>query len=351
MKYEKKVIAEMPKAYAIGAFDGSDAQSFVVATEKDGPIRRFALDGTSMETVTDGPGGVMTVMQTPGRGDQLLATYKFFSPNFGADDAAIVSYTRSADGAWKMVKLCELPYVHRFGVLKAADGREHLIACTIKTKCGPVKDDWRYPGAVWTAVLPSAVEELGDDGLELSLVASQQLQNHGFWVAPDRSFALVTTAAGVFRYVPPVKDGASWDVTCLVVQPTSDACMADLDGDGKDEIITLSAFHGDTLSVYKATEVPDRYELVWRDEVKHPFLHAIWSGKLAGEPAALIGNRRDKRELMRLEYSDGSYALEKIDEDRGPANCLVITDNAGNERIVAANRETDEVALYDVIAN
>ena len=83
MKYEKKVIAtDMPKCYAIGMLDVGDERSFVVATEKEGPIRRFALDGTPRENVCDGPGGVMTVMQTPGRTDQLMATYKFFSPNF-----------------------------------------------------------------------------------------------------------------------------------------------------------------------------------------------------------------------------------------------------------------------------
>ena len=36
-----------------------------------------------------------------------------------------------------------------------------------------------------------------------------------------------------------------------------------------------------------------------------------------------------------------------IDHDRGPANCWVSTDG-DTTRIIAANRETDEVALYDV---
>ena len=37
MQYSKKVIATMPKAYAIGMFDGEDARSFVIGVEKDGP--------------------------------------------------------------------------------------------------------------------------------------------------------------------------------------------------------------------------------------------------------------------------------------------------------------------------
>ncbi len=122
----------MPKCYALGMFEGEDTPSFLAAVEKDGPIRRFTLDGEPLETVAPGPGGVMTITQVPGRKDQFLATRKFFSPNFGGDDAAIASYTKQADGSWSEQILCDLPYVHRFGILKAVDGQLWIIACTIK---------------------------------------------------------------------------------------------------------------------------------------------------------------------------------------------------------------------------
>lgn len=350
MSYQKKVIAQMPKAYAIGAFHGEDADSFVVGVEKQGPVRRFALDGTPMETVAEGPGGVMTITQVPGRNDQLLATSEFFSPNFGGDSASIVSYTRQQDGSWSTAKLCDLPYVHRFGVLRGKDGALYLIACTIKSACREIKNDWLVPGAVWVAPLKGALENYGDaNQLPLQRLANQQVQNHGFWVSPDLSFALVSTAAGVFRYTPPAQDGDDWNVACLIVQPTSDICMADFDGDGKDEILTLSAFHGKTLSVFHETDVEDVYQLVWTDPVKRDFLHAIWGGELAGVPCAVVGNRKGTRDLLRVAYKDGSYEVEVIDTDRGPANCSVLTDQDGVQRIIAANRETDEVALYEMI--
>ncbi|WP_455137853.1 hypothetical protein [Thermophilibacter sp.] len=346
MQYTKKVIASMPKAYAIGTFDGADARSFVIGVEKDGPIRRFALDGTPMETVTEGPGGVMTVTQVPGRDDQLLATTEFFSPNFGADTAGIACYTRGADGTWSSHRICDLPYVHRFGLLTGADGQLWLIACTIKSACRQVKNDWLTPGAVYVAKLG---DDLATATVEPTLLTGCQLQNHGFWYAPDHSFALVSTAAGVFRYTPPATADGAWDVRCLIVQPTSDICMVDFDGDGKDEILTLSAFHGDTLSVWHETEVEDTYQKVWEDPEKRDFLHAIWSGELAGEKCAIVGNRKAGRDLLRVYYADGAYQLEVIDHDRGPANCWVIDDD-GQARVIAANRETDEVALYDVTA-
>ncbi|MCI6273193.1 MAG: hypothetical protein MR611_00815 [Coriobacteriaceae bacterium] len=350
MEFTKKVIAEMPKAYAVGAFDGPDARSFVVGVEKDGPIRRFALEGTAMETVAEGPGGVMTVTQVPGRDDQLLATCEFFSPNFGGDTAHIRTYTRAADGTWDSTKLCDLPYVHRFGLLTGADGQLWLIACTIKGACRQIKNDWQRPGAVWAAPLDGCLEDHDDaNQIELTELAGCQLQNHGFWVAPDRSYALISTAAGVFRYMPPVVTGDPWDVACLIVQPTSDICVADFDGDGKDEILTLSSFHGDTLSIWHAGAASDTYERVWEDPEKRPFLHAIWSGELGGTVCAVVGNRKGGRDLLRVFYADGSYQVEAIDHDRGPANCLVTMDESGTQRVVAANRETDEVALYELV--
>jgi hypothetical protein len=337
----------MPKVYAISMFEGSDANSFVVGVEKDGPIRRFALDGAPMETVAEGPGGVMTITQVPGRGDQLLATSKFFSPNFGADDAKIVSYTRAEDGAWKESTLCDLPYVHRFGLLKGADGQLWVIACTIKSACRQIKNDWLTPGAVWAAPLVGNAEDYNDEHqLPLVKVSCQQLQNHGFYVSDDKTFALVTTAAGVFRYTPPAKPGDDWDVACLIVQPTSDVTACDLDGDGKDELVTISAFHGDTLAVWHEGDVEDTYVKVWEAEKKYNFLHAIWSGSLEGEKCAVVGNRRDDRDLMRLHHVDGSYELEVVDHDFGPANCWAFSDG-GHDHIIAANRETDELALYD----
>ena len=344
MQYSKKVIASMPKAYAIGMFDGEDAKSFVIGVEKDGPIRRFALDGTPMETVTEGPGGVMTITQVPGRKDQLLATSEFFSPNFGSDTAGIVSYTRAADGTWSSHRICDLPYVHRFGVLTGADGQLWLIACTIKGACRKIKNDWLTPGAVYVAKLGDHLET---ETVELTELSGCQLQNHGFWTNADHTLALVSTAAGVFRYVPPATADGDWSVSCLIVQPTSDICVADFDGDGHDEILTLSAFHGDTLSVWHETENEDTYAKVWEDPEKRDFLHAIWSGEIYGDPCAVIGNRKGGRDLFRVHYADGSYQLEMIDHDRGPANCWVLTDGDVT-RVIAANRETDEVALYDV---
>lgn len=348
MKYRKKVLAQMPKCYALAMFKGADVPSFVAGVEKEGPIRRFALNGDLLETVAEGPGGVMTLTQVPGRNDQLLATCEFYSPNFGGDSARIVSYTRSEAG-WKCSTVCDLPYVHRFGIVQAQDGRSWLLACTIKSSCRQVKEDWSKPGAVYAAPLDESLENYNETHqLALHTLAGTQLQNHGFWISPHKDFALIATAAGVFRYIPPAYEGADWDITCLIVHPTSDIVMADFDGDGKAEILTFSAFHGEELAIWHEGAVEDSYECVWKNPQPLKFLHALWAGELGGVTCAVIGHRKAERDLLRVWFEDDRYHLECIDHDFGPANCWAYsTDQA--EYVIAANRETDELALYEVI--
>ncbi|MGL5173583.1 MAG: hypothetical protein ACRC75_06995, partial [Olsenella sp.] len=70
------------------------------------------------------------------------------------------------------------------------------------------------------------------------------------------------------------------------------------------------------------------------------FLHAIWSGTIEGERCALVGNRKEGRDLLRLTFVGGTYQVD------GLANCWAFSDG-GHDHIIAANRETNEVALYD----
>lgn len=348
MKYTKRVLASMEKAYAIGMFAGADADSFLVGVEKHGPINRFALNGDFIEEVAAGPGGVMTIAQVPGRADQLLATYQFFSPNCGADDAKIVSYTRNESGEWTCRVVCDLPYVHRFGLLYGADGALWLLACTIKTACA-YKNDWRFPGKVYASRIDRPFEDFDETHqLSLEVIADVQFKNHGFWTDAEKSFALVSTENGVYRFAPPSVDGDSWKREWLISEATSDMCLVDFDGDGLDEMLTLSPFHGDTLSIYHLN-TEGNYELQWRDAEKRSFWHAIWSGNLAGEPCALVGNREDGRDLFRVFYAENGYQLETVDHGFGPANCWAYQSD-GSDFIIAANRETDEVALYSVEA-
>ncbi len=350
MQFKKQKLADLNLCYAIGRFKGKDQDSFLVATEKQGPCLRFDLEGNLIEEVWAGPGGVMTITQVPKRDDQFLATQEFYSPNCGGEDARIVSATRDDSGTWQVRTLTDLPYVHRFGILKAKDGSYHLIACTIKSAC-EYKEDWRTPGKVYVAELGENLEQYDKDNqLELSVLLDDQLKNHGFYLSKEQDYCLIATAKAVYRITPPENSLANWQVETLIEKSVSDICLADFDGDGKDELLTLAEFHGDELSVYHLDDADKYSQLVYRHPEKLPFLHAIWSCELDGKEVAVIGHRKGDRDLFIVSYDDQQkdYKITLIDHDFGPTNTYVYQDK-GVDKIVATNRETNEVALYTVI--
>jgi hypothetical protein len=123
--------------------------------------------------------------------------------------------------------------------------------------------------------------------------------------------------------------------------------LFDLDGDGKTELFTFSPFHGSTLKIYK--ELNGVYSEAYRNKGGTEFLHAICSGVICGTPAVVIGHRSSRRQILLFSFdkNTGEYRFEVVDDNCGSAN-LLIYHWKGYDRIISANRETDEVAIYTV---
>jgi len=345
MKAEKKVIDSLNKCYAVAEFDFDGQRHLITAAEKTDPCYLYDLEGNRKETLWEGPGGVMTLCQYPLADDSdpvLMATQKFFSPNDSAQ-AKIVYYTRK-DREWECHTLCDLPFVHRFGVIER-NGVWYLVACTLKS-AHAFRDDWTCPGRIWVAELPENIREYSEENqLRLTPLVSGLYKNHGFCRCEEDgySFVMVGTENGVYRVDPPAEKGGEWSAVRVLEVPTSDMLYQDYDGDGQKELLILSPFHGDTLSVYK--EVGGQYTEVFRCEEKKPFLHAIWGDEVFGRQVAFIGNRQGERELFAVYFEDGSYRMDLLDAGSGSANCMHFKDG-DKEMLLAANRESDEVALY-----
>ncbi len=343
MKAEKQVIANLNKCYAVSELSYDGKRHLICAAEKEDPAYVFELDGTRIDTLWESPGGVMTLAQYPLSSDDdpiLMATYKFYSPNNSAA-AKIVYYTRE-DGKWIVHTLCDLPFVHRFGIV-CRNGAYYIVACTLKS-AHAFKDDWTCPGRIWVGKLPENIREYSEDHqLELTPLVSGLYRNHGFCkLSEDYEYVLVGTENGVYRVDPPAEADGEWTAEKLIDTPTSDMLYQDYDGDGEKELLVLSPFHGDTLTIYK--NKGGKFEPVYTCEKKMPFLHAIWGANIEGKEYAFIGNRQEDRELLAIHYDNG-YVIEILDQGAGPANCMYFKDGDAH-KLIAANRETDEIAIY-----
>lgn len=340
----KTHIAELEKCYALAPLQYRGQSCFLAAAEKKERCMLFSADGVYIDTVWTDPGGVMTMESLPDQDGAFLSTQKFYSPNDSAE--AKIVLTRPSATGWKTQVLCELPFVHRFGILRGADGTLYLAAATLKS-AHAFKNDWTCPGRIWVGELP---ETLGRTDIPAPMTLTPLLSglyhNHGFFKEANGRSALFGADSGVFRITAPIQRGGEWKMEQLLTVPTSDMALCDLDGDGIEEMVHYSPFHGSTCSVWKKKS--DEWTQVWICKQELPFLHAIWAGRLNGHPCALVGHREGARDLLCLYYEDGTYHLSVLDHDIGPANVMVLHLPEG-DTILSANREINEIASFRLL--
>lgn len=349
MEVRKTVLARLNKCYAIAPLDYRGKPHFLAASEKSDPCCLFDQRGMLKDVLWTGPGGVMTMVQVPGTDGQLISTAKFYSPDESLD-AELVLVTPERNGRWDMRSLTPVPHVHRFDIL-SRNGVNWLLACTVKSGQDSPEGDWSYPGKVYAAVLPEDLHSFdAEHPLKLHLVKDGLHRNHGY----TRSFrggipsGLIAADEGVFVMTPPDTPDGDWQIEQLLDCPTSDALLLDLDGDGAEELCTLSPFHGERVAIWHQTE--NGYVPVWTLSEDAPFSHAICGGMIAGAPTFVTGHRAGKKSLMaiRFDKAAGDYAVTLLDEGRGPANVMHFVNDNGVDILIAANRETDEVAMYEI---
>ena len=318
MKVSKKVIGNLEKCYSVAPLTYKGKKHMLVAAEKVNQCRLYDLEGNQEEVIWEGPGGTMSMVQVPGSDGQFLATHKFYSPNDSKEAKIILAYPE--DGEWKVRTLAELPFVHRFDII-SRNGVNYVIACTLKSG-HEYKEDWRSPGKIQVCVLPEDLSSVDEEHpLQFEVLKEGLLKNHGYCKAKVDGVLRSYVAAneGVFECIPP-----------------------------ESEMLTISPFHGEKISIFKKQD--GKFKKVYTYEKDAEFAHGIWGGEIAGTQGVLIGHRKGERNLLFFRCTDPeklTFTADLLDSDVGPANVLHYT-NDGEDYILSANREIDEIALYKV---
>ncbi len=345
MKVTKKILGHLEKAYALAPITYQGTPHFLVASELAKPCLLFDQAGNQKDVVWEKPGGVMSMVYVPGTDGQFLTTHKFFSFNDAAE-AVISIVTPTAPGRWEIRTLTALPYVHRIDILERG-GVRYLVACQLKS--GQEYDnDWRFPGNVYTAVLPEDLSGFdADHQLPLTLLQAGMPRNHGYYRVMDHGVptCVISSDLGIHRFTLPEAAGGAWTIEALTTDPSSDAVLVDFDGDGQLELGAIAPFHGETIRIYHNSAAG--YQKVFEYDKEFPFCHGFFGGTLCGTPTLVVGQRGGDRDLLAFTWNPAAQTYEAacIDHDVGSANVMVYQKD-GKDILISANREIDEIAMY-----
>jgi hypothetical protein len=334
MRYKKIFRDSLQHCYAVMHLKQQDRDFLVVASEEDAPCYAYDLaDGLRRQEVWRDVGGTMTMVQVPGTLD-FLAIQRFY-PGFRAEGCRLVLERFDGTG-WEQSIVAQMPYVHRFDIVPRGEaGKYWYIACSVAgTKASP--DDWSNPGRVFVGTYDHR------QGQFTAVRALKQMltKNHGYYRA-DGQHSFVAAAEGIYRlsFPGPKRD---WGLEKVSGRESSDIVACDINADGQEEYMAIEGFHGHYLRFYD-----NAFRTMCVAEVARPFGHALWGGKIYGQPCFIFGYRAGDQELLEITYKDGQFRPKTIDRGVGTSNVLVY-EREGRFYLLAAHREIDEIALYEI---
>ena len=238
----------------------------------------------------------------------------------------------------------KLPYLHRFCILDVGSEKWLLGGTLCDSKAS--FEDWSQPGGIYVGRINDDIKK----PIEVKCIYHGIRKNHGMFCGlhNGRQVAIVTGCEGAFEVVPPgITDGA-WIVRQLLDTEISDIRAYDIDGDGKDELITIEGFHGDRLRVYH--ESNDGYKLLY--EFPIAFGHGLWCGEMLGRRTILIGYKNANGALVALQPKNCEVLtmdITVIDELEQTAN-IDVYESDGVFRIYAACSVGD-ILMYELTEN
>jgi hypothetical protein len=328
----KKELLPLPDIYTANAFPFGKRMVACLGQERRGRIVLADPASGATEVVSEGPGGVMSVIPFPGRDDMLLSVQGLFPPFIG-HDAGIYRHRR-VDGEWLTDKVIELPFAHRCETLPVGGGDVLLSATVSVMKENPA--DWSRPGCVY-------ITRLDANGAEwdTEVLLDGIYRNHGMLrtVTDGGDMVCVSGAEGIFGIFP--KGG---EVVCerLFDGEVSEFAFFDFDGDGHRELATIEPFHGESLNLYRRKS--GGWAKIWDSPLE--FGHGLSAGILGGRACLAAGNRRGGAGLEVWGFTDGGKAGRVYSEEGTGTTQTQFIRLGGDNCLLAANQLKSQAALY-----
>jgi len=342
MRFDKSIIHHMSMPYAIGTAGGREpasgsggakGPSVVCATEDHGPAVIIDPPYDSARTLAPGPGGCMALVSDPDRPSDIWAVMGCF-----------VGYKFQGGGIYRIregspaERAADLPFAHRLGIVSRGGSRYLVAANLAEDKVDAA--DWSRPGAVHAAELDSH-----DARLALRPVLPGIHRNHGLLVSrfEGRPAVLIGCAEGLLA-MNLDSAGPAWPSRQVLPQEVSEMAVADLDGDGSDELITIEPFHGSALRAYRKSA--GGWAPFWETEIS--FGHCVLAGTFDQRPSVLVSNRSGGKDLLLFQFDADSPSRPRrivVDAGAAAANMLVLPWQ-GRDRIFSANQAAGEIVMY-----
>ena len=347
MKFEKTHLFNLDHIYSVNTMHTGSGDAVLFASEAHDACKMLPLPGCDMnaiQTVWDGPGGVMSMVPLEDRPGEFLAISKFFSL-YNWEEAEVIWAWPGDDGKYRTKTLMNIPYIHRFDVIKTPKGL-YFIGCNLSDK-KTSKDDWSVPGHIFVGEVDLENREVTG----LRTLMDGLYKNHGYCRDTENGVvrSLIGCHNGIFAVTAPGMGHDDWHIRRIADMHVSDMAMVDIDGDGVKELAAIEEFHGCYYRIYKPTEYGGWVQVFEHPEVTE-FYHVAWGGTLCGVPAFIGGCRRGKQQLFAITCKDGEFVIDLIDEGVGPSNACVYHGKDG-DLVLAADREAAEAAVYKVLAD
>lgn len=334
---EKTKLMDMPGVYTVNAFEFGGKLCIGMGPEAQGIPVVFTYPSKDMFELPDSPGGMMSLIPFPGRTDMLVSVMGLFPPFIG-QDAGIYRHTRTEEG-WTTTKVISMPFAHRCEIL-CRNGADYFFASTVSShKSEP--SDWSKPGQVFFARIDDPGQpEWGVKPLDLAIY-----RNHGMLKSTicGEEVVCVSGAEGIFSLSPDNNDHVR--INHIFDKEVSEFAFIDLDCDGRQELITIEPFHGDSLNIYAQNS--SGWEKVYDEQLF--FGHGLSSGMFGDKPVVVVGNRSNHAALEMFFLLDETSwnSIQRICLETGTGTTQTQVYNyKGNSYILSANQRKEEVAIY-----